>query len=137
MHLKYIVVSLAFTLPASLYAFELVDYTQMTNAIHQGKQLTVVSDFSKCTPTTPVLASHSPESVMITRGKVLFSYVSFTLNNPAFPNEAINEYVKYELAEDGMINISTTFIDAKTNEVKSPEFLLECKFNQGINVYTK
>ncbi|MBK2357615.1 VirK family protein [Francisella hispaniensis] len=94
------------------FSEELNNYSDILNAVKDGKNITTFIDFSNCKPKIKVSGQFSPKSIIIHDDSIIFSDTHFTRNNPQYPNQPILEYVTYKINNDNNVNITIDILNA-------------------------
>ncbi|OIN83888.1 VirK family protein [Francisella sp. TX07-6608] len=93
---------LLISLTSIAFSKKLNNYSDILNAVKDGKNITIFVDFSNCKPEIKVSGQFSPKSIMIHNDSIIFSDTHFTRNNPQYPNEPILEYVVYKINDNNV-----------------------------------
>lgn len=126
------------SLSFSAKAVELMQFSEITSAIKQGKSLTLVMNLKECEAHTPLgdtISSIKPDSFMITANdKLTASYQHLTLNDPMYSDQAIMSYGKYDVYADGHVTAKVTLMNAK-DFTKLHELQVRCNLGQGVTIF--
>lgn len=101
------------SLPVIASTQELPNYSEILNAVENGKKITIVVNFTNCSSdikNIKGLGYYSPQSIMLHNNKITFSDKHFTTHNPLYENKAVLEYVKYNINEDS-VDLTTEFVN--------------------------
>lgn len=127
-------------LALSAEASDLSSFTEVAEAVKQGKTLRFVTSLNACEadiPSADITTSITPNAVMLVNGsKVTASDRHFTLNDPALPGEAVFGYSKFEINVSGAATVKITLLRA-ADYSKLREFQMRCELGKGFKVFAK
>ena len=132
--MKKLILLSTLLISANIQAYELKSYKAVEQAAIKGEAITVVADFNKCTPSIPITAVHSPETIMVVDNAVKFSTVEFTMNNPQHSTRPVDEYLTYSL-KGKQFTFTTQLIDAVNKAPLGDVVTLFCELNEGVKYY--
>ncbi|ACD30667.1 VirK family protein [Francisella tularensis] len=121
---------LLISLTSIAFSKELNNYSDILNAVKDGKNITIFVDFSNCKPEIKVSGQFSPKSIMIHNDSIIFSDTHFTRNNPQYLNEPILEYVVYKINGNN-VNITIDILDANNSPMEhSKRITIGCQITK-------
>lgn len=121
------------------HADELKTFSDVANALSQGKKMTFVMDLQQCRadkPLPPVIGSVTPNAIMmIASERITASDRHFTLNNPVAAGSATFEYSKYDINAAGTVTIKVTTL-AAANYEQLWNGQVACDLSEGFKVFS-
>lgn len=136
--MKKILLPILTTLALSIQAAELTTFSEVANAVSQGKQLTFVVALNACQPnlsTAEIKISIRPNAIMLIDGKrVTASDKHFTLDEPMLPGKPAIDYSKFNINADGSVGLQITVMDAKDYHLVTNQ-KLNCELGKGLQVF--
>lgn len=122
----------------STQAAELSSFTEVADAVAQGKQLTFVWKIKECTSDQrlpELVSSIKPNAVMvINNSAVTASDRHFTMDNPFLPNQPAFDYTKHFLSADGQAWLRVSVMRA-SDYTKVKEFQVDCELGKGLQIF--
>ncbi|ASQ46862.1 VirK family protein [Legionella clemsonensis] len=120
------------------YAGELSSFSEIANAVVNGKQLTFVWTIKHCSSEInlpDIVTAIKPNAVMLIGGKrITASDNHFSLNEPSLPNKATSTFSKYNLQDNGLALLDITVMKAK-NYKKVSNYQIRCELGKGLTVF--
>jgi len=121
------------------FASSIDSYQNLTSAMREGKQFTILLDLEKCSgkPGMP-MGYFTPSAMMLVRTtetapeRVVTSHLHFS-NNSGKPRY---EYVKCTFNTDNTVTIQTTFYEPQSFNTIGTGHTFNCSMGQGIEVKT-
>ncbi|AWN74035.1 VirK family protein [Legionella anisa] len=137
--MKKMILSVLFALSSVVHAEQLTTFTDMADAISQGKKITLVMNIQECSsqkmPSTSLIGATQPDAFMIIdNNRITASMKHFTLDNPISRGKPTFEYLKYNINADGSVSIKSTMMDA-TNYQQIAIHQMDCTLNKGFKVF--
>lgn len=143
--MKKLLMIAALSLSANCFAGQLTDYTQIKDAIVNGDNLRIATDYTKCkgedsTKDFPrfSLAVFSPDAIVVyPDGSIKTALKHFTLNEPHAPGKPVYQFVVYTIRPNASVRIATYVLDAVNYSMVAPEAVYNCSVADGTKFYTK
>lgn len=126
------------------HSIQLHHYSQIKNAVANGKQVRFVTDFSKCTNDAnqehgPNFSSaYTPNEIIINNEAdyIAASLMHFTLNHPASPGQPVYEFNRYILSNHDELTLSMITLNAGNYTPIAAQITWHCKIGDAVKVYT-
>ena len=140
---KYLLLA-GILLITNAYSVQLHNYLQIKDAVTNGIQVRIVTDFSKCTGDAnqvngPNFSSvYTPNEIIINNEAdyITASLMHFTLNHPASPGQPIYEFNRYILTNTGELTLSMTALNAADYTPIAAKVTYHCKTGDSARFYT-
>lgn len=136
--MKKLVLATFASLSLSAQAAELTQFSDIAEAIKQGKQLTYVFSVKQCdshTDMPDVTTSVKPNAFMVIGNeRVTASDNHFTLSEPMYAGVPVYGFGKFDIFSEGYATIKVTIMQAK-DYTKLHEFQIRCDVGHGFNVF--
>jgi hypothetical protein len=122
-------------------ALELKNYNQIEAVLKYGKVIHIAVDFTQCTPVnarqlvSSALAIYTPSAVQVANDNIAASLKHFTLDNPAYPNKPVYEFVRYTFTADNVLTLTNQTLDATNFAPLGDPMTLTCKLTAGVKVF--
>lgn len=123
-------------------AADLHDYDAVKNAISDGKPIRIVVDFAKCVSSDKSLVRgsvtgvYSPDAIMMVGDQIITSLKHFSLNSERYSGKPVYEFVKYIIASDNNVTVSSQVLDAVNYAPINDAQLFNCKLDGGAKIYS-
>jgi len=122
------------------FADELPNYDAIKTAVLSGKTIHITVNFAKCQ--TPKQSQNltnvgifTPNEIMLLSDEMATSFNHFTMNNPAFPNRAVNEFATYRITSDNTLNLTYQLIDPQNYTILGDKMEVQCALGKGAKVF--
>lgn len=123
-----------------IFAKKLQDYDQIKSAVLNGKTIHIVIDFSLCTSnekTTPKNKGvFRPNTMQVMDHHIATSFRHFTLDNPAYPDKPLYEFVRYTIADTNKVKVTYQMLDVMNLSPLSRKMLFDCEIEVAAKFYT-
>lgn len=129
-----------------VFAQELTSFTELTQALSEGNEVSVVVKSPLCNindPNRPQIPKstmvHRVQTALFTDQLLSFDSEKFTFAKPPYFTENLNQRAVLLLNSEGDMNIRIDFFDAETHK-KVPylkEVNIQCKLGEGAKFYQK
>lgn len=130
----------------SVFAQELTSFTEVTQALSEGHDLSVVVKDNLCTmtdPNTPQIPKstmvHRLSSVIFTEELLSFDAEKFTFARPPYYNDNLMQRAVFVLNNKEEISIRIGFFSAETHKKLDvlKDVMIDCQLGQGAKFYKK
>jgi hypothetical protein len=144
--IKKIACFLLLTTSLSIYAEELTSYSNITEALTEGNDVTVVIKDTQCKMTDPNVPQipkstmvHHVQSVVFRDDLLSFDAVKFAFARPPRFNENINQRAVFILTSSEEVMIQIDFFSAETNKKLDTlkPVTINCQLGDGAKFYKR
>ena len=140
---KYLLLA-GMLLMTNAYSVQLHNYLQIKDAVANGKQVRIVTDFSKCISDANqgnrpnFSGAFTPNEIIINNDAdyITASLMHFTLNHPTSPGQPIYEFNRYVLTNTGELTLSMTALNAANYTPIAAKVTWHCKTGDSARFYT-
>jgi hypothetical protein len=133
------VLSVLALLSSVVHADQLATFTDIADAVSQGKKITLVMNLQECTSQNPmgsIIGSVTPNAfIVIGNNRITTSVRHFTLESPFARGNPTFEFVKYNINSDGSVSIKNTVMNA-TNYQQLATFQIDCTLSKGFKAFS-
>lgn len=133
----------ALLLTTNTFANELASFEQIKTAATQGKTLHIAIDFSQCrtlertaAPAMNNIGVFTPQSVQVTKHALVTSFTHFTLNNPNYPDQPTQEFIKYRIDTRDIVTVTIQTLDATNYARLGQPIAVSCPLGNAAKIYT-
>jgi hypothetical protein len=137
-HMKKIILCSLLLASTQSFADTLHNFNDVKSAVLTGKSIHIVVDFSKCGTLHNQSMSagiFTPNEIGVTDNHIATSLTHFTLNNPAYPNKPVNDFVRYTISDDTSVSVKSQALAATTYEPLESPSTVSCKIDEGVTIY--
>lgn len=144
--IKKIAFALLFCSSLPIFAQELTTYTDITQALSEGSDVSVVIKDNLCNmidPNTPQIPKstmvHHVQSVIFTEDLLSFDAEKFTFARPPVFSENMKQRAVFVLTSSEAVIIRIDFFSAETNKKIDTlkEVTINCRLGEGAKFYKK
>ncbi|MCE0723442.1 VirK family protein [Legionella resiliens] len=137
--MKRMILSALFALSSVVHAEQLTTFTDMADAISQGKKITLVMSIQECSsqkmPSSSLIGTAQPDAfLIIDNNRITTSISHFTLDSSIARGNPTFEFVKYSINADGSVSIKNTIMNA-INYQQLASHQIDCTLNKGFKVF--
>ena len=137
--MKKLVITALFLCSSAVYADELSTFSQVANSVAEGRPISFVINFEKCsssqTPPFQGIASVRPNAVLVVgNSKITASDRHFTRDEPNVRGAPVFSYSKYTIKDDGATIVKFTIMNALNYEVLN-SYQINCELGAGFKVF--
>ena len=140
--MKKIILFSSLLISSPSFATDLHHYDQVKNAVSSGVPIHIVIDFEKCKSSNTVATQaaitgmYTPEAVLMVGDQLMTSFKHFTLSNPEFAGKAVYEYVKYTIASDDSVSLTSQVLDVANYRPLADKKTFNCKLDESARIYS-
>lgn len=118
------------------------NYADIVSSINNGIPLHVVTNFAQCSATNKLAitaamsaAYFSPKEIGVTDSYVATSLIHFTMNDPFFPGQPVNEYVRYTITPDKTVKVILNVLDAANYTKLIDPITFTCQLDVSTKIF--